>query len=414
MILNRMVLLLSIAGMALTLHLWIQKERNFDQGCWGAEAAASTSQVAGCQDVRLADASKLYGVSVAGLSYLFFLAMALLSFSRNIVPPEWEQRCHGIAGLVVGLALPVSLYFVGIQIEAQAYCPLCLLTSALILALFGLYAHQWRSSGFSPTLEALRSREVGYSCGIILAGGGLAMAMLLFLDQIGTRRLDTSAEARQIEVVMEQALPRLLPVAQLAMQRARSAGEAAKRLKLEEWVDSSTPALGAPGGVDVVFFLDPNCPTCKGSFATFLRLAEKYRSSACFYLLGRPLWDYSIPQIEALELAKSSGKYFELWQAQFEHQKQGGMVATDIAVLYKTLGLNSTDLSARLDSAYPAVFELRARAQSVGINSTPTVYVDGERVETLGRTEANLGKLIEQAVATRKLKPKPEQAEQSR
>jgi len=409
-----MIFLVSVLGMALTLHLWIQKERNFDQGCWGAGAAAPASHVAGCQDERLANASKWCGVSVAGLGYLFFLAMALLSFSKNIVPPKWEQRCHGVASLLVGSALPIALYFVGIQIEAQAYCPLCLLTSALILTLFGLYVSTWRRASVSPTPEPLRRREVGYASGIVLAGGGLTVAMLLFVDQIGIRRLDAAAEARQIEAVMEQALPRLLPAAQLAMPRSRSPGEAPKRLKLEDWVDSMTPALGKPGGVDVVFFLDPNCPTCQGSFAIFLRLAEKYRGSARFYLLGRPLWDYSILQISALELAKASGKYFELWQAQFDHQKRGGMVATDIAVLYKNLGLNSTDLSARLDSAYPAVFDLRAKAQSAGINSTPTVFVDSEFVGAWARTEANLGRLIEQAAAKRSPKSKAQQPEEKR
>ena len=45
--LNRVILFLSLAGMILAIHLWIQHERNFDKGCWGLGESVTQSNLKG-------------------------------------------------------------------------------------------------------------------------------------------------------------------------------------------------------------------------------------------------------------------------------------------------------------------------------------------------------------------------------
>jgi protein-disulfide isomerase/uncharacterized membrane protein len=378
--LNRVVFLLSLLGMVLALHLWIQKERNFDQGCWGFGRTATASSIwEGCRAPKLQQAGSLLGVSSAAWGYAFYFAMAALAFGKCVLPAALAQRCHATAEVAVAVAFPYSTYLVYFQaFVAKAFCPLCLVSAALVTALFVIHAVQYVRGRFVPILESQRMAEVGYAAGMtFLAMGGL-VALLLFVDKIGTRA--SGPATGQVAPVQPP-------------------------LKPQEWIVADTPALGAAHGVSVVAFFDPNCPHCAGSYTTMTKLAERYKDGATIYVFPRVLWDYSMLQVQALELAKQNNKYFEMWKLQFEKRKKGGMNLQDIETLFRELGLDTRDLEKRLAATRPAVLAQRDKAKAAGVNSTPTIFVEGAPVIGPARSEENMGKLIEQAIAARKAPP---------
>ncbi len=400
--LNRLILLLSLLGMVVALHLWIQKERKFDQGCWGVASESAPAQpAAGCTNSELEKASVLFGISVAALGYGFYFFTGLLAFASLLLPARGARACQAASEMTVMLALPFTLYLFYMQaFVAHAFCPLCLVSGALVAGLFVLHAIRfWRGSYEAVSSEA-RVLEIGYASAMGFAAMGVLVAVLLFVDQVGTRRLDQGDNPRQFIALLGQVLPHFIAPERLAEMKPARLNREAPPLDLAAWVTADTPALGARTGASVVVFLDPNCPSCVHEFATVRTLARSHGDRASFHVFSRVLWDYSLLQTQALELARQQGKYFELWQLMFDRQQRGGMDLPAIGKLFRELDLDRNDLENRLAAVRPEVVARREKAAAAGIDSTPTIYLNGVRVDNRSWDEKSLGRLIDQALAS--------------
>lgn len=379
--LNRLMLLIGLLGMALTIHLWIQKERGFDQGCWGIVSGRPAETGAGCTNKRLEEVSELLGVSTAIWGYGFYCAVAGLALAKILLPARWAQRCHTASELSVGAAFPYTCYLVYFQaFVARAYCPLCLVSAGLVTALLAVHLTQLLRSGFVPVSDEGRIEEAGWAGMMIFAGGGLLIAMLIFVDGVGAGRPSGA--------------------------RAPVAARVIPPLNLKDWLTDDAPSVGRRDEPSLVAFFDPNCPHCAGTYATIMKVAEHFEDQAGVYVLPRALWDYSILQVQALELARRSGKYHEMWRLQFEKHQKGGMKFRHVEQLFRELGLDTVGLDQRLEEVKPVVLAQRKRAEAAGLNSTPAVYINGVAVTGSDRSEAGLVGLLE-AVIEAKASPFP-------
>lgn len=378
--LNRAVLFLALIGMVVALHLWVQKERNFDRGCWGLGTAGASAPAGGCQDPKLQQASYLFGVSAATWGYLFFAVIAALAFAKIGLPPVAARRCHDFSEIAVACALPYTIYLVIFQtFVAHAFCPLCLVSSTLVLLLLVVHVLIWKRGGFVPIAEPDRVQEIGYASVLTFGGATALIAVLVFVDQIATRRIEPGAFAGA------------------AGGRPDAAHRVPPTLDIQQWTGPETPALGTSRQVVVATFFDPNCPHCESVYSTILNLADHYKNTATFYIFPRILWDYSILQVQGLEVAKQQGKYFEMWRLQFAHQRRGGLKEEDLKALFADLGIKTDDLSTRLAAVRTGVLELREKARLAGINSTPTIFINGVWVNDENRSWDGLARLIERA-----------------
>jgi protein-disulfide isomerase/uncharacterized membrane protein len=388
--------------MALALHLWIQKERGFDQGCWGLGGPAPAA-AEGCRDPGLEPVSHFFGVSTAAWGYLFFFAVAGFSLAKVVLPERCAVFFHTALDVVVAAGFPASICLAYYQIfVARAICPLCLVTTALITGIFVVQTVLYFRGGHVPVPANERPDEIGYATGAVFGVGGVLIAVLFFVDQIATRRLDQGATARQFELMVGRSLPRFIDGDRLREMRAAGAPGDGQTLKPEEWIEAGTPFIGVASGPTVVAFFDPNCPHCDTSFASVMRLAEHYKDRARVIVLPRVLWPYSLLQVQALELAREEGKYFEMWQLQFKQQQKDGLNVKQLEALFRQLNLNPTDLKDRLAKVRPAVIAKRDQARDAGINSTPAIFLDGLALTGLDRTENALAKAIEAALKSRK------------
>src|ERR1700691_5262896 len=183
--LNRLILILSLLGMVLAVHLWIQKARGFDQGCLGLEKPTEVQMGdAGCNASSLEASSHFFGFLKAPLRYAFFFGLALVSFAKFVVPGRWARRLHRLCEAGIVAAALYAGYLVCFHaFVAHAFCILCLTTGGLISVIFCLFAAVRLRGGYQPVSDSARGLEMGYAGGALFGAMGLLLAVVLFVNR---------------------------------------------------------------------------------------------------------------------------------------------------------------------------------------------------------------------------------------
>lgn len=356
-------------------------------------------------------AGELWGVSLATIGFGFYFFVCVMALAKILLPPVVARRCYAASEMAVALAFPYSCYLVYVQaFVAHAWCPLCLVSSGLTAALFAIHGYQFWKGGYEPIPDAARPVEIGYATGMGFVAMGALAALMIIVNQVGTRRFDQGESAKQFTVMVGRSLPTFIEPSRLLEMKPALLNREIPPLRQEEWLTSDTPVAGHRDGVNVVAFLDPNCPSCATDFSQLMTLAEQSKENVGLYVFSRVLWNYSILQSQALDLARQEGKYFEMWALQFERRKSGGLKLPDVEKLFVELGLNTAGLEERLGAVRPAIVAARDRAKAAGINGTPTIFIEGSPVDNASRDERSLIKLIERAAIfrqQRKTEPEP-------
>lgn len=397
--LHRLILWLALAGMILAIHLWIQKARDFDQGCLGLDTHALAWETdGGCREVGSLPASHLFGISNAAWGYLFYFALAALTFARGVAGSAWARRFHviGEAAVAVAFAYSVRLVYEMVFV-AESWCLLCLISAGLVTALAVLHVVlRWRG-GWQPADEAARTAEFRVSVAALFAGAGLLVAVLVFVDRLGTRPLDRGSTGRTFERMMWESLPLYIDEERLHELRACRFDFSGPVLRPGVFTGPQTEYLGNPRGPEVVVFFDPNCPHCSAYYTEYRRMAARYSDRARFTVVPLLLWRESARQAAALTLAERTGKYFELWQAMFDHSPghTRSLTVEQIAALFSSLGLDTRELAARLAVAEKEIARLHRLEQRAGLTRAPMLFVAGRLVWGGNRSAECLGTLFD-------------------
>ncbi|MEZ5286545.1 MAG: thioredoxin domain-containing protein [Vicinamibacterales bacterium] len=139
----------------------------------------------------------------------------------------------------------------------------------------------------------------------------------------------------------------------------------------------STGDAGAP--VTIVEFSDYQCPFCGRVTPTMARVMEEYDGK-----IRRVFKDFPLPShpqapkaAEAARCAGDQGKYWEMHERLFANQQ-----ALQVADLKKTagqIGLDQAKFDQCLDTGrFTAQVEADvAQGEALGVNSTPTLYING-------------------------------------
>ncbi len=337
-------------------------------------------------------------MSNAAWGYAFYFALALLSFGKIATPAAWSRRLHLLGEIAVAVALLYSGYLVYFQaFVAGKFCTLCLASSGLVLALAVLHAVLRVRGGHQPVDDGARAMELGLAGGALFGAMGILIGVLVFVNRLGTRIPDEGSGAVEMRRIVGRMLPAFIDPKELTRLRACHFDGLRAPLDVTKFIAPTTPFLGKPGGLPVLIFLDPHCAHCRENHATYFALAERFKDRARFYLLPRTLWEFSVPAAAALKLAEGSGKYFELWKLQLAARRR--LPVEHLAELYRQLGLDATDLAARIEQARPAVRAERERAAAHGVGSLPAIFINGQEVFWSDYSEECLANLIEDALA---------------
>jgi len=145
--------------------------------------------------------------------------------------------------------------------------------------------------------------------------------------------------------------------------------------------DPSAGPASAP--VTIVEFSDFQCPFCRQVVPTLKRIRETYGDKV------RLVWkDFPLTQIhpqafkagEAGHCAAEQGKFWEYHDRLFANQQ--AMQITDLKKYAADLGLDAATFNECLDSSKHGdrVREGVAQGSRLGVNSTPTMYINGRLV----------------------------------
>ena len=150
--------------------------------------------------------------------------------------------------------------------------------------------------------------------------------------------------------------------------------------------------------VTVMVFFDPNCPHCKDFHPVMNQVIADNGPHARFFMIPFPLWQYSLFQVEGLYVAAQRGKYFEMLEAQYAHQKAGGMSVDEVTSLAADLGMDAAWFKAQIEQGLnqPMILERRARIASIGVRGTPSVIINGKFVAADSRSRICMNNLIAQ------------------
>ncbi|HEX5706259.1 MAG TPA: thioredoxin domain-containing protein [Pyrinomonadaceae bacterium] len=167
------------------------------------------------------------------------------------------------------------------------------------------------------------------------------------------------------------------------------------------------PSKGNPqASVTVVEFTDFQCPSCAQQYPVIERIMREYGDRVRLVVRDFPLSQHAdaVKAAEAAEAAREQGKYWEYVAVLFRNQSALG---ADKLKLYATqLGLDRARFDAALDSGKHAEKVERdvLDGQKLGVNGTPTFYVNGKRLSE--RSYEGLKAAIEAALKAKGATPR--------
>lgn len=153
--------------------------------------------------------------------------------------------------------------------------------------------------------------------------------------------------------------------------------------------------------VTVIEFFDVNCPHCRTFHPIMEQVVEDSGAHARFFMIPFVLWQYSLLQTEALFVAAQDGLYFEMLQAQYDNQKQGGMNMDELTVLAGDIGLDQQVFRQRLERGLNQrmILERRQQISETGVRGTPSVMINGRFISSDSKSRVCLNQLIAETAA---------------
>ncbi len=143
------------------------------------------------------------------------------------------------------------------------------------------------------------------------------------------------------------------------------------------------PSKGnASASVTIVEFTDFQCPSCAQQHPVIERIVNEFGNQVRFVVRDFPLSQHAEARkaAEAAEAAREQGKYWEYVAVLFRNQS--ALEVDKLRQYASELGLDRARFDASLDSGKFAEKVQRdvLDGQKLGVNGTPTFYVNGKRV----------------------------------
>ena len=400
-----LVLVCSLLGLIVVSHLWVQKQRNFDRGCWGFGSSSELASTVGCKDPILEAQSDYFGVSLPALGFIFYATTTLCALAEIMLSARIKRMVQILMECVVYLGFSFSLRLIYVQVfVAKAYCALCVVSSIIVAVLaISLLYHRLNGGGNNSEEEPSgASSEVGHAFFAVSGALLFGAFLLIYVDRVGLRKLDDSEELPELESALRQVLPKVLDGVEIR-DREGAIDQAAPKLEARDWLVDLEP-LAAKSGIQVVAFLDPNCRHCQETFGALERLSLRYQDAVAFYVICRPLWNYSLYQASALEWTKGTPNYYKLWRHFYTNFQEKGWSKDEVFSAVEKLGLSPADFDKELPAVGKRIQNSVNKYLLSGINITPAVYIDGLKMKSETISETGMEQLIKARISLSKTK----------
>ena len=331
------------------------------------------SATVSCKQAYLSRYGSVAGVPVALGGVVFFTLVLLLAWAGRAGSQAADSAPAYILALsTVALGVVLYLGYASFFILKEV-CPICVTTYVAVIGVFIIAGGASSVPISSVPRRALRdlrvlvTRPIALIIAMLFLGGaGSAIAFFPHASQSGS-----SAKAQVPTLTEEQ----------------RSAFE--RWWAVQEKVDVPYPSDGAK--VLVVKFNDYQCPPCRQTYYAYESILTKYPPSDVKYLMKHfpldPKCNSAIRSLvhpaacdaaAAAVMARTKGTFDRLTAWFFAHQET--LSAATIRTAAKEVGKIDD-----FDAEYPnAIQEVRTDASAggvLGVQSTPTFFVNGRRIK---------------------------------
>jgi len=363
---------------SLYVHYQLIKDPTYESFC-------DVSEKVSCEAVYKSAYGTVAGVPVAA-GGVVWSALVLLFAGYGMRAPRSESagRAAGYTFLLSVIGLASVFYFAYASFFVlQKACPLCMAVYVSVVGIFLI------ASSLAPSLGSLLSRVGEDVSGVFSSPSAMGLGALWLVGSLALVALFPR------EAILEAGTPAPAPVVPV---------EALDPAQLDEWhkwIDAQprvpqVVALTPPGvKVFVVKFNDYQCPACRMTYFAYKDIFAKYEASNPqdfrYETRDFPLNSkcgagmahaFACEAAVAVRLAKAKdpekGKQLENWL--FERQD-------NFSVDLIKRGLSEIAQVNSFDADYPKTIEaVRADVKlgtSVGVNGTPTFFVNGIRVNSL-------------------------------
>lgn len=401
---DRAVFGVAVLGILTSVHLGIQQERGFDQGCFGFSASQQIEDTFDCATVTQSEASRLFGVSNSTWGLLFYIVVAALTaLAAFNVRGKLASFKQGRAVLIL-VAFIYTLYLVYYQFFGIGeLCALCLTSAGLTTLLFILQAIDYLKPPASSTRSADMSSSPPKREYVYMGALAVIVVVLIGADVAYYRNLDVSEPtATTVSPTAQQEYTGAPAVARRTMP-----GECIYDPQKEPVEDHAAlvnffdAQKGNPDAkVTVIEYFDPNCPHCKTLHPVVEQVAETHGDRALFVFKPFFLWSHSIAQSEALHAAAQENKFFEMLDLQYAiQQPETGLSEDQLRAIAEQIGMDPDVLTEHLASeTYRKTLEEQKRmGAAAGVTGTPAILINGRFISARSRTAECLGQLIDEA-----------------
>lgn len=174
----------------------------------------------------------------------------------------------------------------------------------------------------------------------------------------------------------------------------------------------ATPVAGdhtigsATAKVQLLEYSDYQCPACGFFYPITKQIAERYKDRVSFTVRHFPLENLhknALAASEAAEAAGAQGKYFEMHDKLFEGQKEWSDLADPVPTFATYAGQIGLDVAKFTSEVNAKKYESAIRASyargiGLGVNSTPTFFLNGKKLTDTPRTYGAFQALIDAAL----------------
>lgn len=168
-------------------------------------------------------------------------------------------------------------------------------------------------------------------------------------------------------------------------------GDQQKLIRSDSWNTGSESAK-----ITLVEFSDFQCPACKAASPAVKSVLTKYGENLRFVYRHFPLpsHEFGFISAQAAEAAGLQGKFWEMHDKLFELSPD--LKKENLLTLAKDLGLNLDKFNSDLDSdtVRQKVLNDQADGNSLGINATPTFFVNGTKLVGTSNLDSEISKLL--------------------
>lgn len=363
-----LAIVLAALGAALSaVVLYIHHQLSSGQG--GYTSFCDVSTHLSCDVVLASSYAKVLGIPVAGWALAAYLATGALAFSLRNARSEVRARAATTLIAFTAAMLVVSLYFLAVStFVIGVACPMCLSLDAVNLGLFGVALaigralHVAAPPGWTPT------RFWVPTAGAIVAL--LAVLVVIQMPRNGSSQAMTVDEIREKD-------PRFY---------AWYISQPVIDLQLDEKDRAPSDQIA------LVEFSDFECPACGRAFLDLSPIVNAPQSPVKLVHRNFPLSSGCNPQVKqeghphacqaavAYECASAQGKQKEYYRTLF--QNQSALDTPSLVGYAARLGLDQGEFERCLASpaaAAKVAVDVAAGA-AVGVESTPTFFINGRRV----------------------------------